>query len=167
MTQEQLTTTRKRRPLVEIVADLLEHIEDADGEVTDAIDYLELELSDKAEAYAAIIRQLTAEAEAFKSLATQYKLREAIRERAVERLKERLAKALEAVGVDKLKTPTCTVYFQSSEAVELDADACDRLPPAFLRMRIEPNKTAIKDALKNGDTFECARLTESRSLRLR
>lgn len=170
MTQEQLTTTRKRRPLVEIVADLLEHIEDADGEVTDAIDYLELELEDKVQAYAAIMRQLEAEAGALQDLAHAYKLRAATRDAARERLKERLAAALEAVGVDKLKTPTATVWFQTSKRVELDSewDSIDgNADPRFVVVRYTPNRTAIKDAIEAGEHVDGASLTESRSLRLR
>lgn len=158
-----------KRTLASIVDELLRAIDDADGEVTSRVDELELALEDKAEAYAAVIAQLKAEQGAFKALVDAYAEKMTARENQITGLKFRLATAMEQVGVDKIKAPTATVYFQASKAVVIaDEDAfAFSAPDAFVVTKHTPNKAAIKKALEAGEAVEGAELKTNRSLRFR
>src|SRR5215510_13090679 len=105
-----ITTLQRRRPLFDIVNDLLNHITASDGVVTETIDALELELQDKTEAYAAVIRQLETEAAGLDDLAHAYKLKAAKRADAAGALKDRLAVALQRAGVDRIEAPTARAF---------------------------------------------------------
>lgn len=174
MTSSTETTTVlrphvKKRALTEIVGAMLCALDDAGGEVTGAVDELGLELEDKVQAYRAVMLQLEAEQAAFKALAEQYEAREKAREQQVTGLKFRLDEALRAMGVDKLRTPTCTVYYQRSTRVEI-ADEPAFLESAedrFVQVKSYADKTAIKKALEAGEQVEGAALAESRHLRFR
>lgn len=160
--------TTKRRPLFDIVNDLINTIVAADGEVTDAIDALELELNDKAEAYVAVIRQLDAEACALDELAHEYSLRGAKRSKAADDLKQRLAAALTRAGVERITGATAKAYFATSTRLELDdreafvAMAAER----FLKHETAVDMVAVKRALQDGEAVPGARLTQRRYLRI-
>lgn len=159
----------KKRTLSAIVDEMLDVIDESDGQVTARIDELGLELNDKVEAYGAVIARLKAEKAVFASLIESYEEKVQARENQIVGLIFRLANAMEAVGVDKLKTPTCTAYFQRSTAVRIpDEDAfAFSAPDRFVVTTHRPNKKAIRDALDAGEVVEGAELITTRSLRLR
>lgn len=77
--------------------------EEAD-ELLAQIESLQDTISDKAEAYARIIRNKTAEAEALKAEADRLTARRKAAERVVDELKARLKDSMTAVGATKLTT---------------------------------------------------------------
>jgi hypothetical protein len=169
MTQAITTDAPRKRTLREIVTMLTDVIDLNDGEVTDEVELLELELEQKVEAYRYVMMELEAEADALAELAVAYKARAAIREDKVAALKARLQSALEAAGIDKIKTQTCTAYLQASKSVAIvDEDAfVFNAPDAYVVTKHMPNKTAIKKALEAGEAVEGALLKINRSLRFR
>jgi hypothetical protein len=158
-----------RRTLSEIVATMLDALDDADGEVTPAVDALELELGDKVQGYRAVMLQLAGEQAAFEKLAEDYTARAKTRENTIVGLKFRLDAALKALGVDKLRTPTCTVYYQASKRVEVEDEAgfLDFAEDRFVTTKRYPNRAAIKDALDAGEVVDGASLAESKHLRFK
>jgi hypothetical protein len=168
-TTSHTETQPKKRRLTDIVDELLRAIDDADGEVTARVDALELDLEAKAEAYAAVIARLTAEKAAFKTLVDAYADKMTARDNQIVGLKFRLATAMEQVGVDKLKTPTCSVYFQSSKVVAIEDEGAFvfNAPDAFVVTTHRPNKKAIKEAIESGAAVEGARLVTNRHLQVR
>lgn len=175
MTQE-LTPSgapRIRRSLPAIVAEMLDVIEDAGGEVTARVDELGLELDDKVQAYRAVIVRKEAEAEGLeallRSVRAEYEPQIEARKNQVTALKFRLEEAMNAVGVDKIKTATCTAYFQETKAVRVaDEEAfAFNAEDRFVVTKHTPNKTAIKKALEAGETVDGAELKTNRSLRFR
>jgi hypothetical protein len=159
----------KKRSLASIVDEMLDVIDESDGQVTARIDELGLELDAKVEAYGAVIARLKAEKAAITALIEGYEQKVQARENQIVGLIFRLAGAMEAVGVDKLKTPTTTAYFQKSTAVRIpDEDAfAFNAPDRFVVTTHRPNKKAIRDALDAGEAVEGAELITTRSLRLR
>jgi hypothetical protein len=141
-----------------------------DGEFTPesiaALDALQLTLEQKVEAYAFVYAELTTQACARKELAAYYERRAFGPKAAAERLKERLKGELERLGMKEIKTPTCKVTLEASpECVELIKGQA--VPPAYQRSTPEPDKTAIKAALKNGAVFDFAKLTRGQHVRFR
>lgn len=169
MTAAPQEAAPKSRRLTDIVAEMLAMIDDAGGEVTARVDELGLELEDKVSAYGAVMKQLEAEEAAFEDLAHAYKMKAASRSDQVTALKFRLDAAMQAAGVDKLKTPTCTAYYQSSKSVAIDNEErfLDTAPDRFVTVKQYVNKTAVREALEAGEAVQGAELKSSKHLRVR
>lgn len=165
MTQQHTQHTTRR--LFDIIQDLLAAIEQSDGEITDAVDSIEVELEAKCEAYRAIMLRLESEEAANADLAKHYSARAATRKRQSEALKNRLLDAMLATNTPKIATPTCTAYTQQSTSVEVDVDFCEHAADRFVRVTTAPDKKAIAEALKEGAHVEGAKLVHSTSLRFR
>ena len=82
-----------------------------------------------------------------------------------QRLKERIAEALEVFEVDKLEAGTFRYSFRKSKSVEIiDLNA---LPDEFVITEKKADKKAIGDALKAGSVIFGAQLNENKSLQIR
>lgn len=80
-------------------------------------------------------------------------------------LKTNLSNAMQEFGIVELKGKTIKLSFRKSESVEVtDIDALD---DKFKRVKIEPDKTAIKTELKMGHNVEGARLVENQNLQIK
>ena len=80
-------------------------------------------------------------------------------------LKTNLSNAMQEFGVVELKGKTIKLSFRKSESVEIDD--IDALDNKFKRVKIEPDKTAIKMELKMGHNVEGARLVENQNLQIK
>lgn len=162
-------TPKQRRPLAEIVQQLLDRIELAGGEVDDGVDALGLELSDKTEAYIAVIRLELADADKNASMAAFFRERAYAATCRAERLQERLDAGLRAAGVDKVKAPTCSVWFQESKSVEIkDEKAFVELhgpTSAFVRVNYSASKSEAREAIEAGHEVAGAKLVTTKHLR--
>jgi hypothetical protein len=157
-TTEQLLPAK--RTLSQIVSLMLEAIDAADGEVTDAIDQLGLALESKVEAYAAVYRHLNAEAAAFAELASAYRQKSVTREAQANALRTRLQGEMQRLGISSIKAPTCTASLREHKSVHVaDPEAFVKSADAqYLRVTVVPNKSSIKDAIELGGAVEGAEL---------
>ena len=164
------TDPKQRRPLHVIVAELVVALDEADGQVTAAVDELGLELEDKVQAYRAVILQREQARESIVQLTKYYERQIEGIDNQVTGLKFRLEEAMQAAGVEKIKTPTCTAYFQTSKRVELtmpEALFVETAEDRFVVVKAAPNKQELKKVLEAGEQVEGAKLAESRHLRFR
>lgn len=74
------------------------------GELLEMIDALQDDISDKGEAYARVLRNLTAQRDAYKAEAQRLTTKARAAEAAQERLKAQLLGAMQRVGATKLQT---------------------------------------------------------------
>lgn len=79
-----------------------------------------------------------------------------------DRLKSMMLNALQASNQGKFKTALYSFNIKNTEAVEIVDDSL--LGRSFLRMKLEADKTKIKEALKSGNEVEGARLVQNSSL---
>lgn len=109
--------------------------------------------------------QAAAQAEHAKRLAAMAKAAEQQADQLQGKLIETLLKIdPEATG---WKLPEHKISSRKSVAVELDPMVpADALPKQFQRVRVEANKTAIKEALQAGQDVEGAELVERRSWKI-
>lgn len=145
-----------------------------DGEWTDEAEALATELAGKlatkADAFGGYLRGLEAQDE---TLAAEI-ARLTARRRAVitrtAKLKQYGLLALQRMERPKVAGDLFTLAVQNNPpAVTLTVGA-DALPPQYVRIipeQREPDKTAIRDALKRGETIDGAALTTTQSLRVR
>ena len=136
------------------------------GEVigdTAELDALQIQRDEKVENIACLIKNLKAEAEAIQNEERKLKSRRQACENRSEWLKIYLAENLQG---EEFKSPRASISWRRSEAVNVtDVWA---LPAEYIRMADpEPDKTAIKKALKSGETVNGATLVENYSLQIR
>ena len=144
-------------------ANLQELLEASAGEITPEIEAawgaLEEQGEAKVDATAAVIKSMGSEAEALADEIGRLQGRKEALENGQARLKSLLVPALQALG-GKVKTPRFTTYLQTRETASFDLKPGSdiwELDSKFYRTR-EPelNKTALKDALKAGESLpEC------------
>lgn len=143
-------------------------IDEATGEVTfdeEKLAELQMERDQKIENLALYIKNLTAEASAIKA----EKLVLAERQRRAEAKAERLKAYLsDALAGEKFSTPRVAVSWRKSERLEIDETAfMNDGNLQWCRQKIEPDKTMIKEALKQGAEINGAALMECRTMQIK
>lgn len=136
---------------------------EVDGDALAAYAEYQGQAAEKLEGTACYVRELEAEAEAIKAEEDRLAKRRKALEGKAARLKTYLMPALEAVG-GKVKGVMASLRISRTQAVKvLDLEA---LPEAFRRIKttIDPDKTAIKKALKSGEDIPGAVLEERQSV---
>ena len=139
--------------IYEIDQAIMECVDLETGEIidTEQLDKLQMERNTKLENVACWIKDLKAEAEALKNEKQALAERQKVAENKAESLKKWLAYALQG---EKFKTPKCAISFRKSEAVEVTDEGLNNLMKEHDELLTyeapEPNKTAIKQALKDG-----------------
>lgn len=136
------------------------------GEIVDpeALDALLMQRDDKLEGIALWIKNLQSDALAYKAEKDAFAARQKAAENKVESLKKYLADALQG---QKFSTAKCAVSFRKSETVEVED--VKLVPAELLRVKttIEPDKTAIKAAIKAGQEISGCKLVESLNTQIR
>lgn len=148
--------------LYEIDEAVLNCIDLETGEIidTEQLDKLTMEREAKLENVACWIKELKAEAEALKAEKMAFAKRQQVAENEMESLKNWLAYALNGQA---FKSTRASVTFRKSQAVEI-ADIY-KLDKNYLRYKEpEADKTAIKEAFKQGKTVAGATLVENTSV---
>ena len=141
--------------LYEIDNAILDCIDLETGEVidTEKLDALQIERDTKIENVACWIKDLRAENEAIKSEKQKLDSRRKVNENKIESLMGWLNYALNGT---KFKTGKCAISFRASEGVEVTEEGLEALMKEHDELLTykapEPNKTAIKQALKDGLT---------------
>ena len=150
--------------IYEIDQAIMECVDFETGEIIDAdqLDKLTMERDTKIENVACWIKDLKAEAEALKNEEQALAERQRVAENKAESLKKWLAYALQG---EKFKTPKCAISFRKSEAVEVTDEGLNNLMKEHDELLTykapEPNKTAIKQALKDGLSVEGVQLVQN------
>ena len=150
--------------LYEIENAILDCIDLETGEVidTERLDALQMERDAKIENVALWIKDLKAEAEAIKAEKMALAERQRVAENKAESLKKWLAYALDG---QKFSTARCAISFRNTEKVEISDVGMIRLMKEHDELLTykepEPNKTAIKQALKDGLTVQGVQLVQN------
>lgn len=142
------------------ILDGFEVIDEETGEIMDlsSLDELQMLKEEKCENLACYIKSLKAEADAIAAEAK--KLRE--RHAAIEKKRERLTQYLsDSLAGEKLKSARVSVSYRRSESVNvLDVSV---LPEDLCKVKVEPDKEAIKKLLKAGESVDGAELVSNTS----
>jgi hypothetical protein len=151
------------------VYDMIDEAEEADEDmIIDTLEAIGGEIEIKAEGYAKLIKNLAAEAEALKAEEARLYARRRVKENTIARMKQSLQLAMEAIDKPKIKTELFSFNIQANpESVVIDTMDMENIPEEYRKVTIEPDKTAIKKALKDGAEFPFAHLSQSKSLRIR
>ena len=144
-------------------------MEAQEGELTEQdfaeLDGIEEDFTEKANNYAGLIKELEAESKALSEAAKSFKERADRKANTAEYLRERLKKAMDFIGKDKVETINAVVSFRRSQSVEIVNEK--EIPETFLKVSYAVDKAAIKDKLKNGELIPGAVLKENKSLQIK
>lgn len=156
--------------IYEIDQALLSLIDPDTGEIGDYGMFCELQMAkeSKIENLALLIKNSIAEADAIKAERDNLYEREKAARNKADRLKKYLA---EILCGEKFTSPRVAVTFRKSEAVEIDEDFIEwaREKAGYLLKYKDPevNKTAIKEAIKNGTAIEFARIVQNNNIQIK
>lgn len=151
--------------LYEIDAQILALIDEETGEIADfeAFQALQLERSAKLESIALWIKELNAEAEALKAEKMAFAERQKNAEKKIESLKGVLSQALNG---EKFKTTLVECSFRKSDSVIIND--LHKIPEDYLKYKDpEPDKNAIKAAIKEGKEIAGAELLSKLNLQIK
>lgn len=128
----------------------------------------EQEFTEKADAYAAVIRQKEARAEFLKAEAKRLQEAAKAEQAQAEYLQKKISQAMQNRGLDKAETAHYRLSFRKSEAVQLSVPD-EGLPAIYQRTELvySADKAAIKAALKLGAEIPGAKLVVRQSLQIR
>lgn len=152
--------------LYEIDQAIMACIDAETGEIIDgeALDALMMERTDKIEGIACWIKNLQADAAAYKAEKDAFAERQKRAEAKAESLKNWLTTALNG---QKFNTAKCAVSFRKSEKVEILDESL--VPKKWLNKTItyKPDKIAIKEAIKTGQKIKGCSLVESQNISIK
>ena len=136
------------------------------GEILDdsALKNLQMERDEKIENMLLYVKDLRAEQAAIKSEIDTLEARR----KASMRKEESITRYVQAsLAGEKFKTARCAVSYRKTTSVQITDFAL--IPDTYIRRRVleEPDKVAIKDALKAGDTVNGAYLEEHQSMSIK
>lgn len=136
-------------------------------ELEQALAISEHELEVKSVNYSFVIKDINDEISIINAEIDRLKDLKKVRENALDRLKNNISNAMQLFQVDEIKTPLIKINFRKSEAVEVDNMAL--LDAKFLneKVTITADKMAIKEAIKNGEDVNGARLVINNNIQIK
>jgi len=143
---------------------------DENGEISDegleAIAEIEGELKQKATNVALYVLGELAEAKAVDEHVKRLQERVRSHKNRAEKLKKYLERTLlHDLGQEVIKDPRVNIGWRKSQAVVVAEDAA--LPPELTRVKVEPDKVAIKERLKSGLEIDGCELEDRVSMVLK
>lgn len=150
--------------LYEIDNAILECVDIETGEIFDEEKFEELSLTRdaKIENVCLWIKNLKAEAEALKAEKLAFDKRQKLAENKMESLKKYITGYLDGTKFESAKVK---VSFRKSESLEISEGA--KIPEKFLKYK-EPDidKTALKKALKSGESFDGVAIVQKQNIQI-
>lgn len=143
-------------------------VDEETGEIEPAtLESVQIASEEKIIATAMYIRRLDALNKATRETIQDLQERVRADSKRIEALKWLMTKAMDSLQYTEVKSPEVTLRFRKSSSVEITDS--ESLPEQFLRTKtvVEPDKTAIKNALKAGEKIQGAQLVESRNLQIK
>lgn len=148
------------------VAQLYEMLEA--GEIDEEIikDTIEaMGVDEKVEGYCQVIKQLLADASMFKDEIDRLTARKKSIENNAEWLKKQLLDFYVASGSKEIKAGTFKVTTRKNEYVDIPDES--KIPKKYLTVKVSPNKTDIKAAIKSGVKVRGAAILTRESIQIK
>ena len=153
--------------IYEIDEAILECLDMETGEVIDEdkLTALNMERDRKISNVACWIKDIKAENEAIKAEKQNLSRRQEVNEHKMESLKKWLAFALNG---EKFKDGRVSISYRKSESVQFDDSfKLENLPSEFRKVTVEPMKSEIKQAIKDGQTVNGCYIKEENNIQIR
>lgn len=152
--------------IAEAIENIFANADEETGEVSpedmEALNLLQMDRNNKLDNIACYIKSEEADAKAIDEEIKALQHRKKVKQNKADRLREFLQFAL---GGEKFESSRNKVTYRKSAQVSITNE--DAIPMEFLRVKYEPNKTAIKDSIKAGEIVPGAIVIEKESMILK
>jgi hypothetical protein len=147
---------------------VLELIENGEEGLEDTLECINDAIEVKADGYARIIRNLEANVVALKTEIDRLTNRRMSIENSIDRLKENLKNAMIATGKEKIKTDLFNVTVVNNPVAVNVIDE-KLIPKKYFKVETirKLDKISLRDAIKNGEKIQGAKLMQGKGLRIR
>lgn len=150
--------------LYQINQEIMDCIDMETGEILDTakLDGLQMELEDKLEGIGCWIKNLEAEAAAYKAEKDAFAARQKTAENKAASLKNYLAGYLRGCPFETLRVK---ISFRKSESLEVSESAV--VPEEYLKHTVEVNKADLKAAVKSGLVLDGVQLVQKQNIQIK
>lgn len=125
------------------------------------------ELETKAVDYGYVIKAFDDEIDIIDREIERLEERKAYVKKNKERMKTIVSSAMEEFGINKIKSETLQLSFRKSESVEVFDESLIDEKFKKVKTEISLDKTAIKNAIKNGEDVQGAKIVEKNNLQIK
>lgn len=154
-----------KQEYINLVNTIIDNNGELSPELSQALAINESELKEKAINYGYVIRSFEYENDIIDSEIKRLKAIKEQKEKAIDRLKDAVKDAMNLYGIEKVDSPALKLSFRKSESVEIS----ENLDKRFMieKVTYQPDKVAIKEAIKNGESIEGAVLLINQNLQIK
>ena len=136
-------------------------------EIMNQLTITQNELQTKAIDYGFVIKAFDDEIDVIDKEIERLEERKAYVKRNKDRMKSIVSSAMEEFGITKIKSETLQLSFRKSESVEVVDERLVDEKFKKVKTEVSLDKTAIKNAIKNGEDVQGAKIVEKNNLQIK
>lgn len=154
-----------KQEYINLVNSIIDNNGELSPELSQALAINETELKEKAINYGYVIRSFEYENDIIDTEIKRLKALKEQKEKAIQKLKDAVLDAMNLYGIEKVESPALKLSFRKSESVEIS----ENLDKRFMieKVTLQPDKVAIKEAIKKGEQVEGAVLVINQNLQIK
>lgn len=154
-----------KQEYINLVNTIIDNNGELTPELSQALAINETELKEKAINYGYVIRSFEYENEIIDAEIKRLKALKEQKEKAIQKLKDAVSDAMNLYGIEKVESPALKLSFRKSESIEIS----ENLDKRFMieKVTLQPDKVAIKEAIKKGEQVDGAVLVINQNLQIK
>lgn len=154
-----------KQEYINLVNSIIDNNGELSPELSQALAINETELKEKAINYGYVIRSFEYENDIIDAEIKRLKALKEQKEKAIQKLKDAVSDAMNLYGIEKVESPALKLSFRKSESIEIS----ENLDKRFMieKVILQPDKVAIKEAIKKGEQVEGAVLVINQNLQIK
>lgn len=154
-----------KQEYINLVNTIIDNNGELSPELSQALAINETELKEKAINYGYVIRSFEYENDIIDAEIKRLKALKEQKEKAIQKLKDAVSNAMNLYGIEKVESPALKLSFRKSESVEIS----ENLDKRFMieKVTLQPDKVAIKEAIKKGEQVDGAVLVINQNLQIK
>lgn len=154
-----------KQEYINLVNTIIDNNGELSPELSQALAINETELKEKAINYGYVIRSFEYENDIIDAEIKRLKALKEQKEKAIQKLKDAVSDAMNLYGIEKVESPALKLSFRKSESVEISENLNKRF--MIEKVTLQPDKVAIKEAIKKGEQVEGAVLVINQNLQIK
>ena len=154
-----------KQEYINLVNTIIDNNGELSPELSQALAINETELKEKAINYGYVIRSFEYENDIIDAEIKRLKSLKEQKEKAIQKLKDAVSDAMNLYGIEKVESPALKLSFRKSESIEIS----ENLDKRFMieKVTLQPDKVAIKEAIKKGEQVDGAVLVINQNLQIK
>ena len=154
-----------KQEYINLVNSIIDNNGELSPELSQALAINETELKEKAINYGYVIRSFEYENDIIDAEIKRLKALKEQKEKAIQKLKDAVSDAMNLYGIEKVESPALKLSFRKSESIEIS----ENLDKRFMieKVTLQPDKVAIKEAIKKGEHVDGAVLVINQNLQIK